>query len=149
MGILTGALHPLGMLLLAAAGAACLCLLASLGTWLSVVCRNTLWARMSAALTVGLVFLGAWLALMNSPGAMNNVWEPDPARFSIHLRQVGLNPLAAWWVAGFSWDEGAQLLTSGDKLLLARLKAVGAGSLVAAAAAGVFWIGARQRFGKL
>jgi hypothetical protein len=95
------------------------------------------------------VFAGAWLALLNAAGDWTSVWESDPERWQAHLTQVGLNPLAAWWLAGFSWDEGARLFAQPDQLVLARLAAVAAGSLLTAATAGVFWVDSLQRFRKL
>jgi hypothetical protein len=150
VALVTGALHPLGLFLLAVSVAAFLTMLASLATWLSVVCRNAFSARMSVSLLLGVVFAGAWLALVNSPQDWDSVWESDPERWAIHLRQVGLNPLVGWWQAAFNWEEGDRLLGGpGQRLERARLAAVAAGSLIAAALAGVFWIGALQRFRKL
>src|SRR5205823_4791729 len=56
VGLLSGVLHPVGLLLLAVACASLLVFLASLGVWLSLVSRNTLWARMKMALGLLVVF---------------------------------------------------------------------------------------------
>ena len=57
-GILFGLLNPLSVLFLAAACAAYLAFIASIGLWLSVVCRSTLWANLSIVLVLMMCILG-------------------------------------------------------------------------------------------
>jgi hypothetical protein len=62
-----------------------------------------------------------------------------------HLWQIGLNPFAAWWVAGFSWTEWRTVLAEEDDLFAPRLQAVVQGIALLGTLAGIFWLTARQR----
>jgi ABC-type transport system involved in multi-copper enzyme maturation permease subunit len=144
LGLLTGALHPLGVMLLAASCGATGMLLASLGTWLGLVCRNTMWAQLSMALVVMLLFCGPWLRFINQSGS--DSFCDDAEEHWQHLWQIGLNPVAAWWVAGFSWSEWREIHAPEDANLFAsRLHAVANGFLLLATLAGLFWLAARYR----
>jgi hypothetical protein len=63
VGLLSGVLHPVGAVLVLMAVAAHAAFLASLGVWLSLASRNTLWARVTMAMVL-LVFLGIALRVM-------------------------------------------------------------------------------------
>jgi ABC-type transport system involved in multi-copper enzyme maturation permease subunit len=144
-GLLTGALHPLAVLLSALACATCLALLASVGLWLSLVSRNTLWARVSMAAVLLLVFLVPWVVWMGNKYQIPTVgWQTD-------FRAWGLNPLAAWWFVGFSWSDVPGPAWE-PVLFQPRLLAVLAGlALQAAAAAGAWllaWRRLRSTFGR-
>jgi hypothetical protein len=142
VGLVTGALHPLGVLLSALACATCLAVLASVGLWLSLVSRNALWARVSMAAVLLLVFLVPWVVWMDREYRLPQVgWGVD-------FWAWGLNPLAAWWFLGFSWPEVPNLLGPGGhrELFQARLLAVLAGLALQAATAAGAWLLAWRRF---
>jgi ABC-type transport system involved in multi-copper enzyme maturation permease subunit len=141
LGLFTGAFHPLAVLLLAAGYGVYIVFLATLGIWVSTVCRTTLWAYVSMALMVLLVFAGSWLVLLNSGPA--GEWALQPDDLWRNVAKVGLNPFAAWWFEGFSWDEFAD---GRDFLFWPRLKAILTGISLLAVLAGIFWLAARQRF---
>jgi hypothetical protein len=142
LGLVTGTLHPIGVLLLAGSCAAFVALLASMGVWLALVCRDTMKAQMSMALTLLVLFVGPWhLINLGDPGQFSS----DPEEQMVQLWQVGLNPVAAWWVAGFSLPEWRDALIREDRLFAARLRAILYGIAVLAALAGLFWLAARRR----
>lgn len=143
LGLLTGTLHPIGLLLLAGSCAASVALLASVGVWLALVCRDTMRAQLSMALMLLVLFVGPWLHLINQSAA--GQFSSDPAETAVHVRQVGLNPFAAWWVSGFSWPEWNDARTEENGLFTARLRAVGYGIAVLATLAGLAWLAARRR----
>lgn len=143
LGLLTGMLHPIGVLLLAGSCAASMALLASLGVWLALVCRDTMRAQLSMALLLLVLFVGPWLHLINQsdPGQFSG----DPEETAVHVWQVGLNPFAAWWVSGFSWPEWNDALREKNGLFTARLRAVGYGIAVLTTLAALAWIASRRR----
>jgi ABC-type transport system involved in multi-copper enzyme maturation permease subunit len=147
-GTLTGALHPFAALLLAGSGAAWLYLAASLGVWLSLVNRNTLWARMSMALALLVILAGSWVSFSLGNGGLRG-WQMDPARWQDHLTEVGLNPVRTWVVMSFSWHAGNEALASGDRLFRAHMNAAAAGSILAALVAEALWLLAVYRFRRL
>jgi hypothetical protein len=132
------------VLLLALSCAAQVAFLASLGVWLSLGCRNTLWAQLSMALAVMVTFGASWAVLVTggTPVLAGGV-RPD---WLTNFHEVGLNPLGAWWVLGFSWDQFAALRAGRDELFQARLQAALAGTFLFAAAAAVLWLAACWRF---
>jgi ABC-type transport system involved in multi-copper enzyme maturation permease subunit len=140
LGLLTGTLHPLGVLHLAGSCAAWLGLLASLGLWLALGCRNTKRAQLSLVLILLLLF-ASQLISMTDP----NPFSTDPEETWVHLWQVGLNPFASWWVAGFSWREWREALSEDLALFAARLVAVVHGIAVLFALTGLFCLAARRR----
>jgi hypothetical protein len=73
------------------------------------------------------------------------VFSTDSEDIWGHLWQVGLNPFAAWWVAGFSWREWRTVLAGEDDLFAARLQAVVQGIALLGTLAGIFWLTARRR----
>jgi hypothetical protein len=143
LGLVTGTLHPFGVLLLAGSCAAFVALLASMGVWLALVCRDTMRAQLSMALMLLVLFVGPWLYLMNLGDPSQ--FSSDPAEKVVHLWEVGLNPVAAWWVAGFSSPEWRDALIRQDRLFAARLHAVVYGIAGLAALAGLVWYAARRR----
>lgn len=108
MGLAVGALHPLAVLLLVVAVGIHLSFLASLGLWLSLVSGKTLWANMSMALVVLLLFLGPWLGVPFGEryfGATSSGW--------LHrLLEVPISPGYTWWFSAFSWVAGWDWLST-------------------------------------
>lgn len=142
-GLLIGAFHPLGVLLLAGSCAIDVVFLASLGVWLSAACRKTLWAQLSMTLILLAMLGGSWLYLLNQTIPLEFTSEPGDEIG--HFYEVGLNPLAVWWVAGFSWSEWDEAVGLGDELFRARLHAILYGLAIFGATAGLFWLAARRR----
>ncbi|HZV05903.1 MAG TPA: ABC transporter permease subunit [Gemmataceae bacterium] len=145
LGLLTGALHPRGMLLLAGHVAAVIFLLASSGVLGSILARNTMWAQLSMALLL-LVLFGSPVIRMNQ--TYEDAFSEDPHDTVAHLWQVGLNPVVGWWLAGFSCYEGQETLAEPDGLSQARLKSIQHGIAVLSALAAVCWLAARLRLNK-
>jgi ABC-type transport system involved in multi-copper enzyme maturation permease subunit len=143
VGLLSGALHPAAVPLLALATVVPVAFLASLGVWLSLVSRNSLWANLGMALVLLLMFLGPWVALMYSSllgggGGGESWWD--------NFGQIGLNPPRAWWFLGFSWDDFRTDVLEGEGPLRGPLGATMAGLGWYAAGAGVLWLAACRRF---
>jgi hypothetical protein len=142
VGLVSGALHPAAVLLLAAACATHVAFLASLGVWLSLVNRTTLWAYLSMALMLLLMFTGSWVFFIYSQllgvGPGGGGWWDD-------FVEVGLNPARCWWFLGFGWEEFAGEVWGGG-LFRGPLGAALAGLFVYATAAAALWLAACRRF---
>jgi hypothetical protein len=131
-------------LLLAIACVIHIAFLASLGVWLSMVCRNTLWSNMTMALVLLLLFSGSWLLVAAdvsaSPSGQTEVdWVSC-------FYEIGLNPVHSWWTLGFSWDDFGNLTGPYDPVLSTKLSAALAGLAAFAVLTGAFWLLARWRF---
>jgi ABC-type transport system involved in multi-copper enzyme maturation permease subunit len=131
----TGILHPWAVLLLAAGCATILAFLASVGLWLSLASRNTLWANVTMALVLLLLFASVWLRLVDSQSAF--LWQE--MRWRDVFWTVGLNPGMSWWFSGFSWRELADGVRRGDRIFLWRLSTIPVGLAVFGVGAWVFW----------
>jgi ABC-type transport system involved in multi-copper enzyme maturation permease subunit len=138
-----GLLHAWAVVLLVALCAAHVAFLASLGLWLSLASRNTLWANMTMALVLLLVFGGVWLGMVDDAFTSYRAHDPD---WGDTFREVGLNPGRAWWYAGFSWQECARAWADGTPLFWQRLTASLAGAGAYAAGAWLFWRLCCRRF---
>ena len=135
LALLSGAMHPLAVAELLAAFAAHVAFLASLGLWVSLVSRNTLWAHFTMALMLLMFFGTGWMTMLySSPGE-----EPG-------LVAAGLNPLRTWWVLGFSWREFALGLDDPRGRFAKGLAVTLGGQVAFAAGAGLFWWVACRRF---
>jgi hypothetical protein len=145
VGLVSGAIHPLGVLLMALAMAIHIAFLASIGICLSLVCRNTLWANLTMSLILLLVFAGSSLVLVYS----DTLGGPDTVQGWWGLfSEYGLNPMRCWWHLGFSWDGFARNIYRGDGLFRGTYGATLAGLLAFAVGAGVFWWAAVAQFRK-
>jgi ABC-type transport system involved in multi-copper enzyme maturation permease subunit len=145
LGLLTGALHPLAVLLLAAACFAYVALLVSLGLWLSLVSPRTLWANLSVALILLVTFAGAELATRFDLVRPARAGGADWLR---HLVEVGLNPIRTWWFVGFSWSDLARAKHRGDSLNWASFQGVLVGLALVGATAWLLWRLARVWLGR-
>jgi ABC-type transport system involved in multi-copper enzyme maturation permease subunit len=115
VGFCTGSLHAWAVLLLAASTAIYLALVASLGILLSLVSRNTLWANLSMALLLMILFIAPWLGAATYEQA--NPLQPSEASWQSGLLEISLNPVRALWYVGFSWGELADGIRNEDPLL--------------------------------
>jgi hypothetical protein len=142
VGLVTGSLHPLGVLLSALGYGAGLALVASVGVWLSLVSRNTLWATVSMAAVLLLLFLVPWVVWLSPDHRPPGLWK-----WERHFGMWGLNPLAAWWFAWYSWSDVPRPLGAGrdPHLFDARLLAVLVGLALQAVVAAGAWLLAWRR----
>lgn len=144
LGLVTGALHPVAVLLLALATAVHVAFLASFGVWLSLNSRNTMWAYLGMGLMLLVMFVGPWVALLygellGSSGTGGETWWDDFA-------QVGLNPPRTWWYFGYTWDDFRTDVLDLNGGLQGPLGATLAGLGIYAVAAGALWLAACRRF---
>jgi ABC-type transport system involved in multi-copper enzyme maturation permease subunit len=151
-GALSGMLHPLAALLLIAAIAAHVAFLASLGVWLSLTSRTTVWARVTMAMVL-LLFLGAGLRVMNTEERSGAYAPPargygglEPQKWRKLVAESGANAPGSWWFLSFSWNEFGRALSSGDRVFAAELGVAAAGTVAYGAVALLFWVVAYQRF---
>lgn len=162
----TGAIHPDAAVLLTLAILAHMAFLTSLGVWLSLASRTTLWARVTMALVL-LVFLGiglrflipsatarAYAAPVEVPVARPPaVGPPPPAQpawgtlpWQEYAVEVGLNAPGNWWFLAFTPRTYADAIASGDSEFAARLAVAIASIVVYGLAAWVLWTFACLRF---
>lgn len=151
IGLFSGALHPLAALLLTAALAAHVAFVASLGLWLSLSSRTTLWAQVTMALFLLIYFGAGFKTLANDADArlLHQDKPPITAQalpWRALIAEVGGNPIGAWWFLGFSWDEYNAALVAGDRRFLARLGVAACGIVGYALTAAAFWAAAWWRF---
>jgi ABC-type transport system involved in multi-copper enzyme maturation permease subunit len=142
-GLMTGALHPLAVLLLVGSCGAFVIFLASLGVWLAQVSRDTTRAQLNMAVMLLVLFVGPLLWPINAGDSSQ--FSDDPRETMIHLWQIGLSPFAVWWVSGFSWLEWREALAKSDALFAAQRMAVVHGIVLLFALAGLLWLAARRR----
>jgi ABC-type transport system involved in multi-copper enzyme maturation permease subunit len=144
VGLVSGTLHPLAILLMIVAGCVHAAFLASLGVWLSVVCRQT----RRAYIVLGLVLF------VMSAGLL---WPVQRNTWLQGVLSVGINPYYTWLFLGFSWKECGEIMEDRDNPLTrpfyifrgqTTLAFVLVGLLVLALAAWALWIAARRRFRK-
>jgi ABC-type transport system involved in multi-copper enzyme maturation permease subunit len=129
--------HPLGTLLLLLAVTSQVALLASVGTWLSLVSRGTLRARVLMALLL-LVSAGSLNGLTATRGA--------PPSWPSLVAGVGNNAPGTWWFLTFTRDDFAAAYTAGGGRFADRLGATAVGVLALALLAGLFWLDTWRRF---
>lgn len=141
-GMLTTALHPLAVLALAVAMAIHIALLAAIGVWLSLVCRNTVSAYFAMALMLLLLFLGSWLVLLNtSSGPATTTLMQWVERFL----EVGLNPLSTWWVLSEGLVQGQNMLILRPPRFLQSMAVAGLGLVLFTLLGLLVWFAAEQR----
>jgi ABC-type transport system involved in multi-copper enzyme maturation permease subunit len=146
-GYVTGALHPWSVILLISSCALYVGFVASVGVWLSLASRNTIWANVSMALVLLLMFLTSGLAGGNI-GQLTNM----PLSLQAYMLEAavyeGLNPARIQWLAGFSWTDFAGAVYRKDLAFGISLLAVLLSELVFGLAAGFFWLLNCLRFRK-
>jgi ABC-type transport system involved in multi-copper enzyme maturation permease subunit len=145
LGLVCGAIHPLGALLLALAICIHIAFLASLGICLSLVSRNTLWANFTMALVLLLVFVGSWVVLVYSVALTGSRGLPRQSWWTT-FSEFGLNPPRTWWHLAFSWEQFDREILNGTGLFRESYGACLAGMLAFAIATVIFWLAARRRF---
>ncbi|HMC64895.1 MAG TPA: ABC transporter permease subunit, partial [Gemmataceae bacterium] len=144
VGLITGALHPLGLVLLASACAIHVAFLASLGIWVSLVSRNTLTAYFAMAMMILVIFVGSWSAQNYSQWLLGI--RPDEYDPLVQFFEIGLNPPRSWWFLGLSWHEMAEGMSQNDERLATAVPTVLAGLLVYLSAAWILWLASCWRF---
>jgi ABC-type transport system involved in multi-copper enzyme maturation permease subunit len=133
-----GFVHPVGAALLALAAAVHVAFFAGLGVWLSLVCRTTLAARVSAAAVLLVLLLIAFQCARTTLPAS---WYPRQVPLWIQVADVA-NPMGVWWYfASFPDDP-----FGGGVPTRFRLEYATAGVLAFAALAGLLWLDAWRRF---
>jgi ABC-type transport system involved in multi-copper enzyme maturation permease subunit len=137
-GLVTGGLHPVGLVCVALSVAAAVEFMASLGLWLSVICRTTIRANMAAALCVLLIGCGPWVA-----SGYIDLFAPRGGLASPTVDAImgAAMPLVAWVRACCTWSEYAKLPNGHFQTLLV-------GALFYATAAWALWRAAVGRFRK-
>lgn len=139
VGVCTGALHPLAVPLVALTAAAHVAFIASLGVWVSLAARSTLWANFMMALLLLLFFAAGWLGWLWTGAPLTGDLDVTTGFFLI-----GLTPWRAWSALSFPLA-GAETTKQGEADYFALLMAV-AGGVYFAAAAAAFWAVALRRF---
>jgi len=101
VGLLTGVLHPLSLILLFAACLVYLAFIGSVGLWISLASRSTLWANLSAALALMLCFSGSGAkAVVDNPDFRSQIFG-----WLRHAPEVLVNPSYALFASAFTWQE--------------------------------------------
>jgi hypothetical protein len=143
LGLACGAIHPLGILLLAVVCAAHFVFLISFGLWLSLVSRNSLWANMRMA-TLFLVFCCSALVglfdnhLRNESSTVGNaVWFLD----------LTLCPERSWWLLEFPWFDSTGKQIVNAALVRQAFCSALMETVLFGGAAFLFWRLARRRMG--
>jgi ABC-type Na+ efflux pump permease subunit len=147
VAILSGAFHPLAVLLYATAIAAHIAFLASAGITLSLLSRTSMWANFNASLLLLLIFAGSWVAgiyyevLFGGLATSNPDWWDD-------FSEIGMNPLGTWWYLGLTWEEFRAAFSDEEGGLRRTLGATLAGIGVYATLAELLWLFARLVFSR-
>ncbi|CAN5369383.1 hypothetical protein BH10PLA2_BH10PLA2_07140 [soil metagenome] len=100
-GGLLGILHPLSVLLLVACGAVYLGFIATLGLWISLASRSTLWANMSVILMMMLLFSGTVAKQM----ADTREFRSYRLNWLREAPESLVNPGYVLFSAAFSWHQ--------------------------------------------
>lgn len=142
VGLLCGAVHPVAVVLLVLACTVHVAFLASLGLWLSLVSRTTVWAYLCVALILLLMFVGPLAARAYTQALLGL----GPGSWEDEFAELALTPPRAWWFLGFGWHEFRDGLWDTYGADRAKLAAVLVGLGLYAVAAGTLWLAARRRF---
>jgi ABC-type transport system involved in multi-copper enzyme maturation permease subunit len=129
VGIVSGELHPLGVLLLIIACIGHLTFIIGLGMFLSQVCRTSVQANLAMGSILLLVVAGPYFLLPVDAAAL----------------QAGLNPLHAWLLLGWSPSEYAGRNSYGWFIGQERLAAI-LGALIYGTAGAVLWCTSQYLF---
>jgi ABC-type transport system involved in multi-copper enzyme maturation permease subunit len=135
LGVATGALHPLGLILLFISCGTAFAFLISFGLWLSLVSRNTLWSHMGVASMFLVFFCGGFIPLIDAQ-LQHGAGEISLAG---HVLSVGIIPEHSWWLASFTWLDASGKLTIGGPHPLQALLEVACGASLFGLAAWLFW----------
>jgi ABC-type transport system involved in multi-copper enzyme maturation permease subunit len=139
IGLFTGALHPLALPFLALTVAAHVAFVVSVGLWVSLSARSTLWANFTMALVLVLFFAGGWLAWL---------WSGTPSADDLDAAGsfflIGLNPWHSWWALAVPLARPAGDFGGANETAAFVASAAG-GASFAALAAGA-WLLAERRF---
>jgi ABC-type transport system involved in multi-copper enzyme maturation permease subunit len=144
VGVLLGAFHPLAIVLLTVVCALHLAFLSSLGVWVSLASRNSLWAYCTMIMALVLIFAGWFLALMYARVLFATTLGGTGWWYT--FLEVGLNPARTCWHFGFSWWDQPPELASWQAFLDGDLTAVVAGQGVLVALTLVLWAASYLHF---
>jgi hypothetical protein len=154
VSLASGVVHPIGMVLLTMALAAHIAFLASVGVWLSLASRTTLWARVTMAMVL-LVFLGISLRSMmpdvrNGAGVQSAATATGPMPWDMlpwrrFVAETGANAPGAWWFLAFTPDDYRSATEAGNSFFVGRLAVAEGGILGYALAARLMWALAWRR----
>jgi hypothetical protein len=143
LGLVCGALHPLGIFLLVIVCAAQFVSLISFGLWLSLVSRSPLWANMRMA-TLLLVFCCSALVGLFDSHLRN---ESSTVGNAVWLLDLTLCPERSWWFLEFPWlDSSGKLVMNAALVREALCSALMEAGLFGGAAF-LFWRLANRRMG--
>jgi len=145
-GLITGALHPWAVLLLAAACGVYLAFLATIGICLSLMNRNMLWSNLSMALVLLLLVTGSMTR--EASYRYTSALYARQGEWLGSLLDVGFNPVRTWWLSGFSWQQLVDRIRAEDMLLGPMIGSTLAGLTILASATWVLWRLACVRFGR-
>ena len=135
LGLVTGALHPLAVVLLASICAAQFAFLISFGLWLSKISRTTLRAHMRLATLFLVFFCGSFLELLDK-----SVLEgTGNASLAGKVMGIGLIPECSWWHVSFSWVDMSGKPSAIPSEIWRHLIDAGAGTIIFGGAAWLFW----------
>jgi ABC-type transport system involved in multi-copper enzyme maturation permease subunit len=137
--LVTGTLHPTGVVMLALALAVHLAFFAGLGVWLSLVCRTAVAARTTVAAVLLAFVVAAFQCTLATSTDRTKRAAPLPEW--VHVADV-TNPAGAWWFFTSFPDDAA---ARGGRSIPS-LKAAAGGVLVFVALAGGLWLDSLRRF---
>jgi ABC-type transport system involved in multi-copper enzyme maturation permease subunit len=137
LGLVTGAVNPFALLLLASAVLVYTALAASLGLWFSTVNKTNLRATLSALLAGLLVLAGPGILFPLLTGTSVESHSPfERGHWANWLMHYGLTPTIALWTLTFRAED---LLQTPDMRPYLRIVAAMVGVQLYLAAAGVLW----------
>jgi ABC-type transport system involved in multi-copper enzyme maturation permease subunit len=145
LAILATAIHPLAVPYLFLAVAVHLAFFSSLGIWISLVSRNTLWAHFSIVLMLLLVFLGWWVVRAYSTMLLGIV--PGSSSWWGRFVEIGLSPDRTWRHLCSDWAHFPGMASLEN--LHEPFGVAVAGLWLYAALAGLLWLAACRRLRRL
>jgi|GEM_PF-1834932 len=144
-GLLTTAIHPLAIPVMALAMAVHLAAITTIAIWLSLACRNAVSAYFATALVLMLMFLGSWLVLLNtSVGSPtpNSTWE-----WFERFLELGLNPVVTWYQLCWNYRDASLVFSDRSWGMFRDATALLTGLGVFALLGLLVWHAAEQRLG--
>jgi ABC-type transport system involved in multi-copper enzyme maturation permease subunit len=142
LGLVTGALHPLAVVLLAILCTAQFAFFISFGLWMSKISRTTLRAHMRLATLFLVFFCGSFLNLLDEPV----LERTGDASLASKVMGIGLIPECSWWHISFSWVDASGKLSAIPAHSWHHLMDAGAGTIIFGGAAWLFWRLTRRRW---
>lgn len=138
VAVLVGAIHPVSAVLLVIACGIHLVFLTSLGMWISLVSRSSLWAYCTMLFALLAVFAGWWIVLMYAQFFFRA--RPGGRGWWNRFIEIGLNPGRTWWYFGFNGNELSQEIGHWLNIFTGNFAAVLAGLGVMILLTGLLWL---------